>query len=67
MLRFLVGLSLGIIAGVVFAPASGEETRRQIVDRAEQMKQRGIEAGRQEAREVGSQVGEHLFDKAVGE
>ena len=67
MLRFLLGLSLGIVAGIVFAPASGEETRRQLSQRADELKERGIEAGRQKAREVGSETGERLYDKAVGE
>ncbi len=67
MLRFLVGLSIGVIAGIVFAPASGEETRRQLGEGAERLKERGIEAGRQQAREVGSQVGERVYDKAIGE
>lgn len=64
MLRFLVGLSLGIVAGLVFAPASGEETRRQLANKAEKLKGRGIEAGRQQAR---SNVGGRSYDKAIGE
>jgi gas vesicle protein len=67
MLRFLLGISIGAAIGLVVAPASGEETRRQLRERADELKQRGVEAGRRQAREVGSQVGERLFDKAVGE
>lgn len=63
MLKFLFGLAIGTFIGLVSAPASGEETRRQLADKAEQMRDRGIEAGRQKSREVG----EKLFDKAVGE
>ena len=33
---FFLGLGLGVAAGVLFAPQSGEETRRLIRDRAEE-------------------------------
>jgi gas vesicle protein len=67
MLRFLVGISLGVVAGLLFAPASGEETRHQLAEKTEKLKNRGIEAGRQQAREIGSEAGERLYDKAIGE
>ncbi len=34
MKSFLVGLGLGVGLGMLFAPMSGEETRRNITDRA---------------------------------
>jgi gas vesicle protein len=67
MLRFLIGISLGIVAGLLFAPASGEETRRLISERAEEMKERGIEYGRQRSRQLGAEAGEKAFDRVVGE
>lgn len=33
---FLLGLGLGVAAGILFAPQSGEETRRMLRDRAEE-------------------------------
>jgi gas vesicle protein len=33
---FFLGLGLGVAAGILFAPQSGEETRRMIKDRAEE-------------------------------
>ncbi|HVP42660.1 MAG TPA: YtxH domain-containing protein [Terriglobales bacterium] len=35
---FLAGLGLGALLGVLYAPKSGEETRRQILDAAEESK-----------------------------
>jgi gas vesicle protein len=67
MLKFLFGLALGSAIGLVLAPASGEETRRQILEKAEDLKQHGLEKGREQARDIGSRVSEQLYDKAVGE
>ncbi|HYG98076.1 MAG TPA: YtxH domain-containing protein [Terriglobales bacterium] len=67
MLRFLFGISIGVAVGVLFAPASGEQTRRELANKAEDLKNRGVEAGRQQAREVGSNVGERVYDRAIGE
>lgn len=65
-MKFFLGLSIGIAAGLLFAPARGEETRRQIVEKADELRQQGIEKGREQARDIGSEVGERLFNKAVG-
>jgi gas vesicle protein len=47
---FLAGLASGVVLGVLFAPAAGEETRSQIADRARQgydtAKSKGEEIGR---------------------
>ncbi len=42
---FLVGLGVGALVGVLFAPKSGEETRRFLSDKADE----GREAYRREA------------------
>ncbi len=72
MKGFLVGLSLGIAAGVLFAPASGEETRRELRDRADEAVNTGrrkwgevLETGREKAGEVGSRAGKQAFDKVT--
>lgn len=45
---FLVGLGLGALMGILFAPKSGEETREFLLDRAEQ----GKEFAQRKAREL---------------
>jgi gas vesicle protein len=44
---FFLGLGLGVAAGVLFAPQSGEETRRLLKDKAEEgvdiLKRRGAD------------------------
>ena len=67
MLKFILGLFCGISVGMVLAPASGEQTRQQLRAKAEQWRDQEIEKGRHLAREVGSDVAERLYDRAVGE
>jgi len=45
---FLVGLGLGALLGILFAPKSGEETRRYLAERAEE----GKEFARRKAKEL---------------
>jgi gas vesicle protein len=66
-MKFFLGLFAGMALGLVFAPARGEETRRRIVETAEEAKHRAIETGRKKAGEYGREIGERVFDKAVGE
>ena len=47
MKNFLAGLGIGALIGIIMAPASGEETRAQLRERAEQL---------------GEQVGERMRD-----
>ncbi len=51
---FLAGLGVGAIIGVLYAPKSGAETRRQIVDSAEQARDYVSSRARQ-ARDQASQ------------
>ncbi|MFB3813803.1 MAG: hypothetical protein ACE14L_06800 [Terriglobales bacterium] len=67
MVKFMFGLFCGIALGMVVAPASGVETRRQLRQKAEQWKESGSEKGRQEPRAFGSDVAERMYDRAVGE
>jgi gas vesicle protein len=66
-MKFLLGLSLGIAAGLVFAPRSGVEVRRELRERAEELQRQAISTGREKAGELGRRAGERLFDRAVGE
>jgi gas vesicle protein len=34
-MKFIIGLSIGVVIGMVYAPASGEETRRKLRERIE--------------------------------
>jgi gas vesicle protein len=45
---FLVGLGLGALVGVLFAPKSGEETRKFLTDKAEE----GRDFAQKKAREL---------------
>jgi gas vesicle protein len=45
---FLVGLGIGALVGVLFAPKSGEETREYLFDKAEE----GREYAQRKAREL---------------
>lgn len=66
-MRFFWGLLAGVTIGLLVAPAPGEDTRRELIERAEELKDRGVEKGREQAGDIGRQVGERLFNKAVGE
>jgi gas vesicle protein len=50
---------------MLIAPAPGDETRRQLREKAEEMVERGKELGR--GREQAGEIGQRAFDCAVGE
>jgi gas vesicle protein len=53
---FLVGLGIGSLIGVLFAPKAGEETREYIAKKARE----GNELARKKARELGNHVEESV-------
>jgi len=55
-MRFLLGLGLGYIIGLLIAPASGEEFRRELAERAD-------EYGREKAQEIGQRAGEKAYEE----
>ena len=70
MRRFLFGLGMGIAAGLLLAPASGEETRRDLRERLDEGVDAGrrkfgevVEQGRDKAGQIGRQAGEQAYDK----
>ncbi len=72
MRGFLIGLGMGITAGLLFAPASGEETRRELRERLDEGVDAGrrkwgevLDEGRQKAGEIGRRVGEKTFNKVT--
>ncbi len=75
MTKFLVGLGLGVMIGTIIAPASGEETRRELMRKAEEFRDdrlsKMMEMGRQKAGDLGREAGEKAFHegakKVIGE
>ncbi len=75
MTRFLIGLAVGAVVGVLVAPARGEETRRRLKERAEQIANEKVgevvQMGRERAGEMAKEAAEKAFDsgaqKVVGE
>lgn len=69
MTKFLVGLGLGVTLGVLVAPASGEETRRQLRDKAEDFRDEKlgnvIQKSRVKAGEVARQAAEQSVDRVA--
>ncbi len=65
MLRFLIGLGIGYLLGLVIAPASGEQTRRELMERGEEQLAEVIEMGRERAGEFGREAGQKAFDQAA--
>ncbi|HLZ40170.1 MAG TPA: YtxH domain-containing protein [Candidatus Sulfotelmatobacter sp.] len=74
--RFLLGFAVGMGVGMLFAPASGEETRDLLAERAREwmeISQRKIEEKVEEAAQVakakagdlGSQIGRQAAENAV--
>ncbi len=51
MLAFLIGAAVGAAAALLFAPASGKDTREYLGERAREGKEKAAEAA-QKAREV---------------
>lgn len=55
-MRFLLGLGLGYMIGLLIAPASGEEFRHELAQRADAY-------GREKAGEIGQRAGERAYDQ----
>jgi len=53
---FLLGLGLGYVIGLLIAPASGQEFRRELAERAD-------EYGREKAGEIGRRAGEEAYQR----
>jgi gas vesicle protein len=53
---FLAGLGIGAMAGVLYAPRSGDETREVLLSKA----QEGTEKARQQARKAREQAGDWM-------
>lgn len=56
---FIVGVGIGALVGILFAPKSGEETREYLLDRAEE----GRDYAQRKARELRERA-EDLMDRS---
>ena len=56
---FLGGVALGAAAGILFAPATGDDTRRKI---AEILRQKGIRLNRAEMEDLVDQIAAEVKD-----
>lgn len=71
-MRFVLGLGVGYLLGLLIAPAPGEETRSQLADKARELSeipaQKAAEAAqeaKQRAGEIGAHVGRQAAEAAV--
>lgn len=71
-MRFLLGFAIGFGFGLVMAPASGAETRHNIVQRVRdlaeiprQKVEEAAESAKERAGELGSRVGREAAEAAV--
>jgi gas vesicle protein len=68
MLRFIAGLVCGAGVGLLIAPASGESTRRRLLQAArdpEQVAREAVTNIREKAGEMGADLGRQAAQKAV--
>ena len=71
-MKFLVGFGLGVALGIIFAPASGEQTRRKLRDKAaditnlpQKKAAQATESAKSKAGELGARVGQQAAEAAV--
>jgi gas vesicle protein len=55
-MRFLLGLGVGYLVGLLFAPAAGQETRTRIIQQVDS-------GAREKAREIGARAGEIAYEE----
>ena len=74
--RFLLGFGVGVGLGLLFAPASGEETRQTLADQARNIAeipqrkiketvQQAAEVAKEKAGDIGGRVGREAAEAAV--
>jgi len=72
MKNLLYGFGIGLAIGLLYAPAAGRQTRRRVIEKAEDLKRvprrnlaRVINIGRRKAGEAGREAAEHAYDEAT--
>jgi gas vesicle protein len=63
----LIGAALGAAFALIYAPASGEETREQVVEKARKFKDAATERGRAALHRVKSEACEPCEESAPAE
>lgn len=71
-MKFLLGLAVGVVLGLLYAPASGQETRRQLLEKARELpdvpqeKAREIAASaKAKAGDLGAKLGRQAAEAAI--
>ena len=70
-MKFLFGLLTGVVLGMMYAPAPGQETREELAQKARewsdlsQKAEQLAEASKEKAGEIGARVGREAAEKAV--
>ncbi|MCX7910471.1 MAG: YtxH domain-containing protein [Endomicrobia bacterium] len=65
LLAFLLGLGIGAILGILFAPAEGKETRKKIAKYLEDLEEKGeeyLEKGREFVEEEADKIKKFVED-----
>jgi len=68
MLKFLIGIGCGVGAGLLIAPAPGEEIRRQLLELAKNPREaarRKVQEVREDIAQMGANLGRQVAEKAV--
>jgi gas vesicle protein len=68
MLKFVIGLGCGIGLGLLIAPASGEETREQLLElasRSGDVARQTVQQVREDIAQMGANLGRQVAEKAV--
>jgi gas vesicle protein len=71
-MKFLIGFSIGIVLGLIYAPAPGSETREELKNKAKDLAKVPREqaahlarAGREKAGDIGARIGRNAAEAAV--
>ena len=68
MLKFLLGIGCGVALGLMFAPASGDETREQLLRAAQKpgdLAREKVAGIRQRVADMGADLGRQAAEKAI--
>ena len=72
MFKFIFGMGIGVALGMIFAPASGEETRNMIAENfgdivaaPGQKLDEALDNVQEQAGEIGKRLGQNIVESAV--
>ncbi len=64
-MKFILGIAVGTLLGMIYAPAPGEETRRNLANRVRETAESQEQKLQQKAGEIGARVGREAAESAV--